>query len=367
METDFAGCLGSSSASPQNLANCGLVELDHSHPMRISQRKPPSTQMTNSWLDYELLDFGDGRKLERFGELVFDRPSPQATGNRSLDAATWRSATAKFQGDKMGEGRWKKSTAGGPRPPRMIEVPLPGDQTFQMTIDTLPTGQVGIFPEQLDNWQWIAERVARASGPFRVLNLFGYTGASTLAAAAAGAEVTHVDASKPAVALARENAEKSGLADAPIRWIVEDVLKYCRRELKRGSQYHGIVLDPPTYGHGPKSEDWRLVRDLPKLLELCRELTEDARRFVVATCHTPSVGPAELAAYLSDGLFGHCGQPPKSGRLELTLESPTGANRKLESGVYARWPNELPGSTRALRLAQEIMEEDHEVLRKLAE
>ncbi|WP_425396291.1 class I SAM-dependent methyltransferase [Aeoliella sp.] len=291
--------------------------------------------MSQPWPDYELLDFGDGRKLERFGELVFDRPSPQASGKRSLDAATWRAATAKFLGDKMGEGRWRKSTAGAPRPPRSIEVPLPNNRSFQITIDTLPTGQVGIFPEQLDNWQWIAERVARTGETCRVLNLFGYTGASTLAAAAAGAEVTHVDASKPAVMLARENAEKSGLVGAPIRWIVEDVLKYCRRELKRGSQYHGIVLDPPTYGHGPKSEEWRLVRDLPKLLEMCRELTQDAQQFVVATCHTPSVGPAELAAYLSDGLFGHCGQPPKSGRLQLATET----NRQLESGVYARWPN----------------------------
>jgi 23S rRNA (cytosine1962-C5)-methyltransferase len=290
--------------------------------------------MSLSWPDYELLDFGDGRKLERFGDVVLDRPSPQATGKRTLDAAHWREASGKFLGDKMGEGKWRKSSAEGPHPPRVITIPLADDSAFQMTVDTLPTGQVGVFPEQLDNWRWIATRVRRSPQPCRVLNLFGYTGASTLAAAAAGAEVTHVDASKPAVAMARDNAAQSNLGEAPIRWIVEDVVKYCRREVKRGSQYHGIVFDPPTYGHGPGGEDWRLSRDLPELLELCRELTADTRQFVVATCHTPSVGPAELSAYIAEGLFGHCGQPAASGVLHLA----TGTNRRLESGVYARWP-----------------------------
>lgn len=291
--------------------------------------------MRDAWPEYELLDFGDGRKLERFGELVLDRPSPQAEGNRAHEKSLWQSAAARYTGDRMTEGRWRKQTvAGGACPPCTVEVPLDNAHSFKMQVDTLPTGQVGLFPEQLDNWRWIAARIGKSTTPCRVLNLFGYTGASTLAAAAAGAEVTHVDASKPAVATARENAERSGLADAPIRWLVEDVVKYCRREVKRGSQYHAVVLDPPTYGHGPNGEDWRLVRDLPNLLELCRELTSEHRVFVLATCHTPGVGPAELAAYLSDGLFGHCGQPPASGHLYLR----TVANRRLESGVYARWP-----------------------------
>ena len=289
--------------------------------------------MSQSWPDYELLDFGNGRKLERFGHVVFDRPAPQADGKRELDAAAWRSADAKFIGDKMGDGSWNV-TAAERSSTDEIEIPFADSLCFRLTIDQLPTGQVGLFPEQLGNWRWIATRVAKAPKPCRVLNLFGYTGASTLAAAAAGAEVTHVDASKPAVSLARGNAKLSGLADTPVRWLVEDAVKYCRRELKRGSQYHGIVLDPPTYGHGPGGEEWRLTRDLPKLLELCRELTAGDRQFIIATCHTPGVGPAELAAYLSDGIFGHCGQPPASGRLYLS----TSTNRRLKSGVYARWP-----------------------------
>lgn len=287
------------------------------------------------WPDYELLDFGDSRKLERFGEMVFDRPAPQASGEPELEKQVWKEATTRYSGDRMTDGRWKKPAAAGPQPPRLINIPLGDDSSFRLTVDTLPTGQVGLFPEQIENWRWIARQVMRAPKPCRVLNLFGYTGGSSLAAATAGAKVTHVDAAKPAIATARANAEASDLTEAPIRWLVEDALKYCRREIKRGNQYQGIVLDPPTYGHGPSGEDWRLSRDLPKLLDLVRQLTEEDRRFVVATCHTPGVGPAEMAAYLADGLFGHCGQPPASGTLYLETES----KRKLESGVYARWPN----------------------------
>jgi 23S rRNA (cytosine1962-C5)-methyltransferase len=210
-----------------------------------------------------------------------------------------------------------------------------------MTLGLTPTpaGQIGLFPEQLANWRWIAERSARLAAaspetPPRVLNLFAYTGGSTLAAAAAGAAVTHVDASKPSVELARQNAGRSGLAAAPIRWIVEDALRYSQREVKRGARYEAVVLDPPTYGHGPKGEAWRLDRDLPELLALCAELVGRSPKFFLATCHTPSVGPAELSAYLSDAVVGHCSQPPASGRLWLATKD----GRKLDSGVMARWP-----------------------------
>ncbi len=134
----------------------------------------------------------------------------------------------------------------------------------------------------------------------------------------------------------RRGAELSGLGDAPIRWIVEDVVRYCQREVKRGSRYDAVILDPPSYGHGPKGEEWRLARDLPRLLELCGELTDRSPVFFLATCHTPGVGPAELSAYLSDAIVGHCGQPPADGRLWLADRQ----GRRLESGVYARWPRE---------------------------
>ena len=291
--------------------------------------------MPDTWPDYELLDFGEGRKLERFGDVVYDRPSPQAAGQLCAPPSLWSRANDKYTGAQVGAGKWRSRVDRTSSAPT-ISVPLDDQDSagFQLQVERTPTGQVGLFPEQISNWRWIAQQCAKADQPLRVLNLFAYTGGSTLAAAAAGAEVTHVDASKPSVAMARRNAELSDLSDAPIKWIVEDVMKYCHRELRRGNPYHGIVLDPPTYGHGPNGEDWHLARDLPRLIELCRELTSGDRRFIVASCHTPGIGPAVLSAYLSDGIFGSCAQPPKSGRLQLVAKD----GRKLSSGVYARWP-----------------------------
>lgn len=292
------------------------------------------------WPEYQLIDFGavpgrGGRKLERFGSLTVDRPCP-AADKPIGDSSAWLEADARYNGAKVGDGKWTpKQLADGPA----ISVPIDKNATFQMQLELTPAGQVGLFPEQYANWRWIAQQVGRSTRTLRVLNLFGYTGGSTLAAAlgpriAAGAEVTHVDASKPSVALARRNAELSGLAEAPVRWIVEDAVKYCRREVKRGSRYDAVVLDPPSYGHGPKGEEWKLERDLPGLLDLVAELVERSPVFLLATCHTPGVGPAELSAYLSDAIVGHCGQPPASGRLWLKTDD----GRRLESGVYARWP-----------------------------
>jgi 23S rRNA (cytosine1962-C5)-methyltransferase len=215
-----------------------------------------------------------------------------------------------------------------------IAVPLGPERRCSMELEPLPSGQVGVFPEQATNWRWIAERVAAHGQPFNVLNLFAYTGGSTLAALAAGAAVVHIDAARSVVNRARQNAAASGLGDEPARWIVEDSLKFCRREVKRGNCYDAIVLDPPTYGHGPKGEEWNIKRDLLSLLELCGELTERRPKFVLLTCHSPGIGPAELSAYLSEGIFGACGQPPRTG--ELFLETPEG--RRLPSGVFARWP-----------------------------
>ncbi|MEM6331556.1 MAG: class I SAM-dependent methyltransferase [Planctomycetota bacterium] len=304
------------------------------------------------WPDYQLIDFGaggrgGGRKLERFGTVVCDRPCPAAhtpVGDRSR----WGQAATRYTGAKVGDGRWvsPQPTTIASSGREAVEVPLADGLAFQMRVELSPAGQVGLFPEQFANWRWIARRVAAARRPWRLLNLFAYTGGSTLAAAAAGAaaaggeaaagvEVTHVDASKPSVALARQNAELSGLAAAPIRWFVEDALKFCRREARRGNRYDAVVLDPPTYGHGPKGEEWRLARDLPVLLELIAELTDRAPALLLASCHTPGVGPAELSAYVADAVVGHCAAPPASGRLWLATED----GRRLESGVYARMPS----------------------------
>ena len=168
----------------------------------------------------------------------------------------------------------------------------------------------------------------------KVLNLFAYTGGSTMVAALAGAQVTHVDAAKSMVARARENAAVLSCRELRIRWIVEDAMKFCQREVRRGNGYDAVILDPPSYGHGPKGERWTIQRDLLPLLSLCGQLTEGRRAHVLATCHTPNIGPAELSAYLADGIFGHCGRPARTGTLQL--ESADG--RYLPSGIYARWP-----------------------------
>jgi 23S rRNA (cytosine1962-C5)-methyltransferase len=167
-----------------------------------------------------------------------------------------------------------------------------------------------------------------------VLNLFAYTGGSTLAAAAAGAEVTHIDAAKNVVAWARENAKASGLGEAPIRWITEDAAKFVRREVRRGNRYDAVILDPPSYGHGPKGEAWKLSTDLPALLSGCTELMADRKAFFLLTCHTPGFGPAELEALVSDTLFGRCQQGVTTRNLALT----TADGRRLPCGTAARWP-----------------------------
>jgi len=288
--------------------------------------------------NYELLDFGDGRKLERFGTIVLNRPCPAAEGVAKAMPDLWTEPTGRFRGSRTGDGSWAPN----------CKQWVPAEwyfahgraASFRLQLEALPSGQVGVFPEQRENWDWIARQVARAKPqaaegtPFRVLNLFAYTGGSTLAAAAAGADVVHIDAAQNMVDRARQNALLSGLGERPIRWIADDAVKFCRRELKRGKQYDAVILDPPTYGHGPQGEPWKIGECLLPLLELCGELTAESRAFVLLTCHSPGIGPSELSAYLAEGIFGDCGQPPATGELFLK----TSDGRKLPSGIYARWP-----------------------------
>jgi 23S rRNA (cytosine1962-C5)-methyltransferase len=303
---------------------------------------------------YELIDFGLGRKLERFGPVVLDRPCPAAERAIRARPELWREATARYDRCSGDEGEWNPP---GALPDHWLvtfvahaqrDVKQQRPLTFRLQPSSF--GHVGVFPEQQDNWGWLLRRVARAnllnaeqSWPttgehsMRLLNLFAYTGGSTLAASAAGAEVVHIDAARNIVDRARENAALSGLADRPIRWITEDAMKFCRRELKRGNRYHGLIVDPPTYGHGPKGEPWKVVEDLLPLLRLCGKLTAEHRMLVLVTCHTSAIGPAELAAYVAEGVFGHCKELPEAG--EMCLKTADG--RKLPSGAYARWPGNL--------------------------
>jgi len=311
--------------------------------------------MTVAGNQYQLLDFGAGRKLERFGPWLLDRPCPSAAGVDQSSLPLWREATARFTGTRVGDGRWLRGSKPW-RPNSEVMVAVPGASATVLTfhLAPLPSGQVGLFPEQRANWQWIAEqanrvRASRAGagragrdgarqdgteGPLKVLNLFAYTGGSTMAAALTGAEVTHVDAARSVVARARENAAASGGQAMRIRWIVEDATKFCQREVRRGNQYDAVILDPPSYGHGPKGQRWSIQRDLLPLLTLCGQLTKSRCAYVLVTCHTPGMGPAELSATLAEGIFGHCGRPADTGLLQQEAAD----GRRLTGGVYARWP-----------------------------
>jgi 23S rRNA (cytosine1962-C5)-methyltransferase len=273
---------------------------------------------------YQLLDFGDGRRLEGFGPWRLNRPCPAAKGVSLANPKLWRRADARFDRTEGEDGQW----SGGAAMPERWTI---AHGAFRLELKRSPFGHVGVFAEQAPNWDWIAERVAAASERMKVLNLFAYTGGCTLAAAAAGAEVVHVDAAKNTVAWARRNAELSGLADAPIRWIAEDAMTFVRRELKRGNAYDAVILDPPSYGHGPRGEVWQTAKHLAELVAMCGQLTAGRRRFMLLTCHTPGVGPVELAAMLAnlDEPTGRVSAGP------MTLRAATGA--ELPSGTVARW------------------------------
>lgn len=269
---------------------------------------------------YALLDFGAGRKLERFGPWVFDRVCPAADNLRKQEPDLWRQAEVKL--DDRGK---LVSRSQSPTEPWQVHC---GPVTFELKLTAF--GHVGLFPEQVENWQWMNDWLTRrlqTQEAVSAINLFAYTGGTTLALAAAGASVIHVDSSGPAVRWARLNAANSKLDDRPIRWIVEDALKFMQRESKRGNRHDFIALDPPSYGHGPKGQKWDLEQGLPKLLAACAEVLAPGGR-VLLTAHSSSPGMADLSQWYKD-CFG-CS--PESGRLELT----TANGRKLDAGFYCR-------------------------------
>ena len=279
-----------------------------------------------NWKDYALLDSGDGLKLERFGKYVFARPESQAMWKRSL-TSEWKNADAIFQptGEESG-GHWdiKKKI-----PEKWIMQY--GDLHFWTM--TTPGRHLGVFPEVAVHWDWTSEVIANANREVNVLNLFGYTGLATLAAASAGAKVTHVDASKKSVGWARENQALSKLTDAPIRWIVDDAVKYVQREVRRGVKYDGIILDPPKFGRGPKGEVWEIYKSLPNLLDLCRQCLSDDPLFIVTTVYAVRASAIHVAQATEDMMQGFGGKI-NMGELVTREQS---AGRLLSQAVYARW------------------------------
>jgi 23S rRNA (cytosine1962-C5)-methyltransferase len=259
--------------------------------------------------DYQLVDFGGGRRLERFGERQVDRPCPGVKEVRPINAA-WPQERLVYHRTNAQLGRW---TTSGRSDDWLVRL---NDLSF--LLKATPSGQVGLFPEHRPNWAWITAKLVGAgaqperlgqepqgnqtAAALRVLNLFAYTGGSTLAAAAAGASVTHVDASASAVRWARDNAVRSGLGHAPVRWIVDDARKFIQREIRRGVRYDAVVLDPPSYGHGRSGEAWHFRRDLPRLLERCSQVIRERPLFVLLTCHPPAESPHSIHDWLHSQL-----------------------------------------------------------------
>ena len=284
--------------------------------------------ISDKWNDYELIDCGGGEKLERWGKYTLVRPDPQAIWNTPRENRLWRRPDARYARSSTGGGQWEKKDV-----PERWQVSY-GDLTFN--IKPMNFKHTGLFPEQAANWDFIRERVASRAGkkPVRVLNLFAYSGGATLAAAAGGAEVWHVDASKGMVQWAKENAVASGLADRPIHWIVDDCAKFIQREIRRGRRYDGIIMDPPSYGRGPSGEIWKMETSFyPFLQEVVKVLSDDPL-FVIINSYTTGLAPSAVG-YVSDTVFtAKFGGKTENGELGLPVKS---SGFVLPCGAAGRW------------------------------
>lgn len=284
------------------------------------------------WSDYQLLDSGNSKKFERFGEFSLIRPEPQAKWLPALPAARWEAADGEFTKTSAGrQGQWKFRSP----PPQRWPMQR---HNLKFWVQPAPSGHVGVFPDQACHWDWIAERTKHASAPLKVLSLFGHTGLATLAASAAGAEVTHVDASRKAVAWALENQALSGLSERPIRWVIEDALTFVRREARRGNRYDAMILDPPRFGRGPGGQIWKLDASLPQLLAACASILSPSPAFFLLNVYVTvlSKGRSEEEA---KSLRSWLRAMLKSFRMAITAGQLTlqdAAGRRIHSSVFAR-------------------------------
>ena len=237
--------------------------------------------IANNWSDYAVLDCGGGEKVEKWGPHILVRPDPQAIWPKIETESAWKRANAVYHRSKSGGGQWE-----------IRKLPA------QWTMKPMAFKHTGLFPEQAANWDFIMEKVRAAGRPVSILNLFAYTGGATLAAAAAGASVCHVDASKGMTQWARENAASSGLADKPIRWIVDDCKKFVQREIRRGRKYDAIIMDPPSYGRGPSGETWKIEEDVAGFVKLTMELLSDHPLFVLISSYSTGLAPSVMAYLL---------------------------------------------------------------------
>lgn len=283
---------------------------------------------SDDWSDYQLIDSGDMRKLERFGKVRVNRPDPQALWKPNAPVSTWKvdATFAPTKDDDDERGAW---TFTGKPPPD--EWPI-GWNGLKLNARLAAFRHMGVFPEHSVHWRWAMEQVTAAKRPIKALNLFGYTGMMSVALAKAGAEVVHLDASPKSIAQGRENAAMSGLETAPIRWITDDAMKFVEREIRRGSKYDAIVLDPPKFGRGPKNETWRFETDFPKLLDHVRTLLSDRPLFVIATVYAVRLSYAAVGQSLAGAM-----PPGKTVCGEMTIRESSKRDLILPTGLFARW------------------------------
>lgn len=282
--------------------------------------------IANQWKDYEVIDCSGKEKLERWGDYILVRPDPQVIWDTPKTLPDWKKKHGHYHRSAKGGGEWE-----------FFDLPQQWDIHYDnLTFHLKPFSfkHTGLFPEQAVNWDWFGDKIRQAGRPVKVLNLFAYTGGATLAAAAAGASVTHVDASKGMVTWAKENAIASNLGDAPIRWIVDDCVKFVEREIRRGNHYDAIIMDPPSYGRGPKGEIWKIEDKIYPLVKLCAQLLSKEPLFFLINSYTTGLQPAVLAYMLGSALAalkGHIdaqeiGLPVSSNGLTL----PCGASGRWE-------------------------------------
>lgn len=285
--------------------------------------------IADDWEDYALLDSGHLQKLERFGSQTVIRPDPQAFWEPSRPIQSWK-ADARFvtkAQDEDGAGQWEALS------PRAAESWPMRWNGLTFTARRTAFRHMGVFQEHSVHWRFAQEQIRAARRPLKVLNLFGYTGMMSLACAAAGAEVVHLDASPKSNGYGKDNQTLSGLDDCTIRWIADDAMKFVAREIRRGSKYDGIVLDPPKFGRGPKNETWRFEESLPELLDGVRDLLSDEPRFVIATAYAVRLSYLAVAQALGDRLKPYAGVM-EMGEMALPQQ---GSDRLLPTALYARW------------------------------
>ena len=292
--------------------------------------------IADHWKDYEVLDTSNGEKLERWGDYILVRPDPQVIWNTPHEASGWKAKNGHYHRSTKGGGEWEFFN-------------LPNEWTIHYSLLGMTAGSqkaltfhlkpfsfkhTGLFPEQAVNWDWFSQLIRNAGRPVKVLNLFAYTGGATLAAAAAGASVTHVDASKGMVTWAKENAASSGLGDAPIRWLVDDCVKFVEREIRRGNKYDGIIMDPPSYGRGPKGEIWKIEESIWPFVELTTQILSEEPLFFLINSYTTGLQPAVLSYMMNTAVVKRFGGQVESDEIGLPV---TASGLVLPCGASGRW------------------------------